>query len=166
MAITTNIRFDIPGIITNVRKKSKVYIDEHSNEIFSNLKDVVEQGKNWITRTFLSAPFVPFTNGKDYVHNTTPYPRRNTGSLIRSLSFRMVKNPIQYGYRRTNQVQFTITPVWRHNPQPDTDKGDYPELLNSGVIPRGARKGQPYHQNGFKDKVKMHLIEYLNGRFA
>lgn len=166
MAITTHIRFDTSGIIANVRKRSRAYIEEHSNQIFDNLYNVVEQGKNWIIRTFLSAPFVPLKNGKSYVHNTTPYPRRNTGALVRALSFRVLKNRIQLGYRRANQIQFTIIPTWKHDPQPGTGKGDYPELLNSGRQQRGANKNKYYMQRGFKDKVKLHMAEYLEGRYA
>lgn len=161
MAVSTLIRSDISGIITNIRKRSAVIVEQHSNLIFNNLINLVDAARQRLILDFLSVPKPKFTKDK-YIPNTSPYPRRDTGALIRSLSYRVTKNKIQYGYRRTNQIQFTIRAFWKHDPQPSTTKGNYPELLNSGYRSNGTR----YKQFGFKDKLNQHMAEYLRGKIA
>ena len=48
------------------------------------------------------------------------------------------------------------------NPQPNTNKGNYPELLNSG----NKSDGRPYYQHNFKTKLKNHMADYLQGKIA
>lgn len=59
-------------------------------------------------------------------------------------------------------MQFTIYPIWGRNPQPNTNKGNYPELLNSG----NKSDGRPYYQHNFKTKLKNHMADYLQGKIA
>lgn len=91
MAVSTQIRADISGIIANVRKRSQKIIEEHADTIFQNLHNLVDKGRQYLIVNFLSVPKPKYTGKADYKRNISPYPRRDTGSLIRALSFGIKK---------------------------------------------------------------------------
>lgn len=91
-------------------KRSTKLVKQYSEAIHDRLQDDTKAWQKTI-RDFLSSPVIGTYRKSDYVPNTTLWPKRNKGRLVKDI----LEPRIQRSYRTTannlrrNQVKFTIS---------------------------------------------------------
>ena len=142
-------------IFLTIGKRSGVIMDEYIMQYEKELHDVISRLKPYIVTTFLSVPYDRKTR------NTSQYPRKRTGNLIRSLSYVIRKSRTQTEDIKLTKrhVQYTITQLWDDNltkmKRPVNGISSYGELLNV------SRK---FKQRGYKTTINDKARNFIENR--